>query len=266
VPNPSYPVYGNGAVLLNDGVPVLMPLLEENRLLPDLEAVAEQKAKMMFLNYPNNPTGAVADERFLEEAVHFALENNIILCYDNAYSEMTYDGYKAPSILEIDGGLDVAVEFHSCSKTFNMTGDRIAFAVGNSRLVEGLGKVKSQVDSGPSKYIQHVAMRGLRSYVGGDPPDEIRKANATYQRRAKVLVDGLRAVGLECAMPKATFYVWAKCGGSSVGFAQRLMEVGVVATPGVGFGKYGEGYLRFSLTRPVEEIEEACMRIAKIST
>jgi len=264
IPNPAYPAYANGGVLLSGGIPVFMPLLKEKKFLPDLEAVTNLDAKMMFLNYPNNPTGAVSDRPFLKEAVEFASENNIILCYDNAYSEITFGGYKAPSVLEIDGGMDVAIEFHSCSKTFNMTGDRIAFAVGNSRLIEGLIKVKSQVDSGPSKYIQRVAMRGLRSYKGNEPPEYIRKVNATYQRRAKVLVEGLRAAGLECSMPKATFYVWAGCGGDSMKFTRKLIEVGVVATPGVGFGEYGEGCIRFSLTRPIEEMEEACERIAKI--
>jgi LL-diaminopimelate aminotransferase len=219
---------------------------------------------MMFLNYPNTPTGAVSDRRFLEEAVDFASENNIILCYDNAYSEITYGGYKAPSILEIDGGMDVAIEFHSCSKTFCMTGDRIAFAVGNSKLIEGLIKVKSQVDSGPSKYIQRVAMRGLRCYKGDEPPDYIKEMNATYQKRAKVLVDGLHAARLECNMPKATFYVWAECGGNSIEFTRKLIEAGVAATPGLGFGKHGEGYIRFSVTAPIERIEKACERIATI--
>jgi LL-diaminopimelate aminotransferase len=264
VPNPAYPAYANGGAILNDGIPVSMPLLEENSFLPDFEAIANLKAKMMFLNYPNNPTGAVLDKRFLNEAVDFALENNIILCYDNAYSEITYDGYKAPSILEVGGGMDIAIEFHSFSKTFNMTGDRIAFAVGNSKLIDGLIKVKSQVDSGPPKYMQHVAMRGLNTYRGGEPPDEIKKVNATYQHRAKVLMNRLQAIRLEYTIPKATFYVWVKCGGDSIEFARKLVDVGVVVTPGVGFGEYGEGYVRFSLTRPVEDIEEACDRIAKI--
>jgi LL-diaminopimelate aminotransferase len=265
VPDPGYPAYANGGVLLCGGVPVFMPLLKKNNFLPDLESMpVNSDAKMMFLNYPNTPTGAVSDSRFLEEAVDFASENNIILCYDNAYSEITYGGYKAPSILEINGGIDVAIEFHSCSKTFNMTGDRIAFAVGKSKLIEGLIKVKSQVDSGPSKYIQLVAMRGLRSYRGSEPPDYIKEMNANYQKRTKVLVEGLQSAGLGCTMPKATFYVWAECGGSSIEFTRKLIEAGVAATPGVGFGEYGEGYIRFSVTAPIERIEKACERIATI--
>ena len=265
VPDPGYPAYANGGVLLCGGVPVSVPLLKENNFLPDLDVIdVNSNAKMMFLNYPNTPTGAVLDRGFLKETIDFASENNIILCYDNAYSEITYGGYKAPSLLEVDGGMDVAIEFHSCSKTFNMTGDRIAFAVGNRKLIEGLIKVKSQVDSGPSKYIQRVAMRGLRSYKGDEPPDYIKEMNATYQKRARVLVDGLQDAGLGCSMPKATFYVWAECGGSSIEFTRKLIEAGVAATPGVGFGKHGEGYIRFSVTAPIERIEKACERIATI--
>ncbi len=265
VPDPGYPAYANGGVILCGGVPVFMPLLKENNFLPDLDTVKlNSKLKMMFLNYPNNPTAAIADRSFLEKAVSFASENNLILCYDNAYSEITYGGYKAPSILEIDGGMDVAIEFHSCSKTFNMTGDRIAFAVGNIKLIEGLIRVKSQVDSGPSKYIQRVAMHGLGSYKGDEPPDYIKEMNLTYQRRAKVLVKGLQAAGLECRMPEATFYVWAECEGSSIEFARKLIEAGVAATPGAGFGQHGEGYIRFSVTASLEHLEKACERIAKI--
>ena len=265
VSDPGYPAYANGGVLLCGGVPVPMPLLKENNFLPDLDGIdVSSNAKMMFLNYPNNPTGAVSDRRFLKKAIDFASGNNMIICYDNAYSEITYGGYKAPSILEVEGGMDFAIEFHSCSKTFNMTGDRIAFAVGNSKLIKGLIKVKSQVDSGPSKYIQRVAMRGLRSYIGNEPPDYVKIMNTTYEERAKVLVDGLQSAGLDCRMPKATFYVWAKCRGSSIEFTRRLIEAGVAATPGVGFGKHGEGYIRFSVTAPIEHIEKACERIAKI--
>lgn len=265
VSDPGYPAYANGGVLLCGGIPVSVPLLKENNFLPNLDSIdASSSAEMIFLNYPNNPTGAVSDRRFLKEAVDFASDNNMIICYDNAYSEITYGGYKAPSILEVDGGIDVAIEFHSCSKTFNMTGDRIAFAVGNTKLVEGLVKVKSQVDSGPSKYIQRVAMRGLRSYRGNEPPEYIKTMNATYEKRSKVLADGLQDAGLGCSMPKATFYIWAECIGSSIEFTRKLIEAGVAATPGVGFGQFGEGYIRFSLTAPIERIEKACDRITTI--
>ncbi|MFO7882069.1 MAG: aminotransferase class I/II-fold pyridoxal phosphate-dependent enzyme [Kosmotogaceae bacterium] len=264
VPNPAYPVYENGGVLLSGGIPISMPLLKENQFLPDLERINELDAKMMFLNYPNNPTGSVADRSFLKECVDFALDNDIILCYDNAYSEITYDQFTAPSILEIEGGREAAIEFHSCSKTFNMTGDRIAFAVGNSRLIEGLVKVKSQIDSGPSKYVQRAVIPALKSYQKNRAPEFIAEMNDTYQRRARVLVQGLCEIGLKCDIPKATFYVWTECGGDSMEFTRKLIEAGVVATPGVGFGKYGEGYIRFSLTRPIQDIQETVKRIAQI--
>lgn len=264
VPNPSYPVYANGSTILNDGVPVPMPLLEENGFKPDFDAVHPEKVKMMFLNYPNNPTGAAVDKKFLQQAVEFARENNIILCYDNAYSEITFDGYKAPSILEIDGAMDVAIEFHSCSKTFNMTGDRIAFAVGNKQLINGLTKVKSQIDSGPPVYIQKVAAKALESYRSNEQPDFLKENNRIYAERRDLLVDKLRAMGFKCDKPKATFYVWLNCQSSSIEFATKLLSVGVAVTPGIGFGEYGENYVRFSLTQPKERIIEAAKRIAAL--
>jgi LL-diaminopimelate aminotransferase len=262
VPDPSYPVYNNGGAILNDGIPVAMPLLQENGFKPDFDAVRTEKVKMMFLNYPNNPTSATVDKRFLKEAVEFARENNIILCYDNAYSETTFGGYKAPSILEVDGAMDVAVEFNSCSKTFNMTGDRIAFAVGNKQLINGLTQVKSQVDSGPPVYIQKVAAAALASYTSSEQPDFLKKNNSVYAERRDLLVNRLRAMGFECEKPKATFYVWLNCKSSSMEFASKLLSVGVVVTPGVGFGEHGENYVRVALTQPKERIIDACDRIA----
>lgn len=263
VPDPAYPVYANGSTLLSEGVPVSMPLLEKNGFKPDFEAITEKGARIMFLNYPNNPTGAVVDEPFLKRFVEFAKENDIIVCYDNAYSEITFDGYKAPSILEVEGGMEVAIEFHSCSKTFNMTGDRIGFAVGNRRLVEGLTKVKKQVDSGPPVYIQKAAIRALESYRSDKPPEHLEKTLQTYKERRDTLVRGLNSMGFKCKRPKATFYVWLNCGCDSMEFAAKLLETGVIATPGIGFGEQGKTYVRFSLTRPKEEIEEACERMAK---
>jgi LL-diaminopimelate aminotransferase len=265
VPDPAYPVYANGSTLLSDGIPVTMPLLEENDFKPNIGSLDFSGVKMIFLNYPNNPTGSVISKDELKAIVDLAKEKNVIICYDNAYSEITFDGYRAPSILEVDGAMDVAIEFHSCSKTFNMTGDRIGFAVGNSELIDGLVKVKSQIDSGPPVYIQKVAARALQSYSnGGEPPEYIKWMNKVYAERRDVLLKGLKAVGLEVKKPLATFYVWAKCGGSSMKFASRLLEAGVIVAPGIGFGKYGEGYLRFSITQPKERIEEACERIKKI--
>jgi LL-diaminopimelate aminotransferase len=264
VPDPSYPFYNNGSTILNDGVPVPMPLLQENGFKPDFEAVHPEKVKMMFLNYPNNPTSATVDKKFLKHAVEFARENNIILCYDNAYSEITFEGYRAPSILEIDGAKDVAIEFHSLSKTFNMTGDRIAFAVGNKQLISGLAKVKSQIDSGPPVYIQKVAVQALESYKSDKPPAFLKETNRVYAERRDVLVDRLCRLGFMCEKPKATFYVWLNCKSSSIEFAAKLLSAGVVVTPGVGFGAHGENYVRFALTQPKERIIEASKRIAAI--
>ncbi|MEM3736797.1 MAG: aminotransferase class I/II-fold pyridoxal phosphate-dependent enzyme [Candidatus Bathyarchaeia archaeon] len=265
VPDPSYPVYMNGATILSEGVPKVLPLLEENDFKPVLDAeVLEKDTKLMFLNYPNNPTGSVVDKAFLRSVVDFASDNNLILCYDNAYSEITFDGYRAPSILEVDGAKEVALEFHSCSKTFNMTGDRIGFAVGNRRLLEGLVRVKSQIDSGPPVYIQKAAAKALGTYKSSEPPRHVAAVNQIYKERRDALVKGLRSLGFRCQAPKATFYVWLNCGCSSAEFALRLLDLGVVVTPGSGFGRYGENYVRFSLTRPKDEIEAACERMTEL--
>lgn len=263
-PNPAYPVYANGSTILNDGTPVEMPLLEENEFKPDFSKINTEKAKMMFLNYPNNPTGAAVDKSFLKEAVEFARKNKIILCYDNAYSEITYDDYKAPSILEIDGAMDVAVEFHSLSKTFNMTGDRIAFAVGNKQLISGLTKIKSQIDSGPPVYTQKAAIKALGAYKNAEPPEFLKRNNLILKERRDTLVKCLYDLGFKCETPKATFYTWVNCKDESIKFASKLLDAGVAVTPGIGFGKYGEGYIRIAFTQPKERIEEACERISKL--
>jgi LL-diaminopimelate aminotransferase len=262
VPDPAYPVYANGSTILCDGTAVNMPLLEENNFQIDFDIIDAKKAKMIFINYPNNPTAATVDKKFLKEAVEFAKDNKIILCYDNAYSEITYDGYNAPSILEIDGAMDVAIEFHSLSKTFNMTGDRIGFAVGNKTLVTGLTKVKSQIDSGPPVYTQKVAVKALAAYTSREMPEFLKKNNQTLQERRDLLVETLCKIGYQCDKPKATFYVWVNCKGDSMKFAAKLLDAGVAVTPGVGFGKYGEGYVRITFTQPKERIMEACSRIA----
>ena len=264
VPDPAYPVYANGSTILCDGTAVPLPLLEEKGFIPDFQAVNAKNVKMMFLNYPNNPTAATVDKKFLKEAVDFAKDNNIILCYDNAYSEITYDGYRAPSILEIDGAMDVGIEFHSLSKTFNMTGDRIGFAVGNKQLVSGLTKVKSQIDSGPPVYIQKVAVKALQSYNNNEPPDFLKENNQVYKERRDVLIERLCSLGFKCGKPKATFYIWLNCNSDSMEFTTRLLNVGVVVTPGVGFGKCGENHVRFALTQPKEKIREACDRIESL--
>jgi LL-diaminopimelate aminotransferase len=265
VPDPAYPVYANGTAILNEGVPISMQLLEENGFKPDFCRLDGSKAKMMFLNYPNNPTAATIDMGFLREAVDFASDNNIILCYDNAYSEVSFDGYKPPSILEVDGAMDVAVEFHSCSKTFSMTGDRIAFAVGNEQVINGLTKIKSQIDSGPPVYVQRVAAKALQSYVSDEQPEFLKRNNRIYAERRDILVDNLQTMGLKCAKPRATFYVWANCKSDSFEFAAKLLDIGVAVTPGAGFGEHGENYVRFSLTQPNHRIAEACHRIAGLA-
>jgi LL-diaminopimelate aminotransferase len=262
VPDPAYPVYANGSTILNDGTAVPLPLLEENNFKPDFEAIKSKGVKMMFLNYPNNPTAATVDKGFLKEAVDFAKDNNIMLCYDNAYSEVTYDDYRAPSILEVDGAIDVAIEFHSLSKTFNMTGDRIAFAVGNKQLVSGLTKVKSQIDSGPPVYIQKTAVKALATYTSKEVPEFLKKNNEILQERRNLLVETLCKIGFKCDKPKATFYVWVNCKGDSMRFAAKLLDVGVAVTPGIGFGKFGEGYARMTFTQPKERIMEVCKRMA----
>ena len=263
VPDPAYPVYANGSTILNDATVVPFPLLEKDGFKPEFPKIKPQGAKMMFLNYPNNPTAATVDKATLKEAVDFAKHNNLILCYDNAYSEITYDGYRAPSILEVDGAMDVAVEFHSLSKTFNMTGDRIGFAVGNKQLITGLTKVKSQIDSGPPVYTQKVAVKALSTYKGSEPPEFLKRNNSVLQERRDLLVETLCKIGYQCIKPKATFYVWVNCKGDSMQFANRLLEVGVAVTPGIGFGQHGEGYVRITFTQPKERIVEACQRIAK---
>ncbi len=262
VPDPAYPVYANGSTILCDGITVPVPLLEENGFKPDFNKVDAKGAKMMFLNYPNNPTAATVDKKFLKDAVDFARDNKLILCYDNAYSEITYDGYCAPSILEVEGGIDVAIEFHSLSKTFNMTGDRIGFAIGNKQLISGLTKVKTQIDSGPPVYTQKMAVRALASYRSHEAPEFLKKNNQILKERRDLLVDTLWKLGYEVERPKASFYVWVNCKCDSMKFVSKLLDVGVVITPGLGFGKYGEGYARITFTQPKERIVEACNRIA----
>jgi LL-diaminopimelate aminotransferase len=243
-----------------------MPLLEENNFLPDFDAIPKdklEKAKLMFLNYPNNPTSAIADKKFFEEVVQFAKDNDIVVIHDNAYSEMTYDGYQAPSFLSVDGAMDVGIELYSLSKTYNMTGWRLAFAVGNKDIIAGVGKVKSNVDSGAFDAIQMAGITALSS-----SQQCVADMNTIYEERRDALLKGLNEIGLDVKAPKATFYVWAPVpeGYDSMGFAKLLLEeAGIVATPGVGFGTYGEGYIRFALTRSVERINEAVERMSKLN-
>jgi len=264
VPDPAYPVYRNGATLLCDGAPLVMPLLEENGFKPELDQFSSEEAKLIFLNYPNNPTSAITERPFLEELVEFAKRKGTVVCYDNAYSEIAFDSFKPPSLMEIEGSKDIGIEIHSCSKTFNMTGDRIGFAVGSEQVIADLVNVKAQVDSGPPLYVQKTAVRALRSYSSAEPPECVRENVAIYKERRDVLVKELRSLGLQCETPKATFYVWANCRMDSMEFSKRALEKGVMVTPGVGFGKYGESFVRFALTIPTQRIREACERITGI--
>lgn len=264
VPDPGYPVY-NVATRFAGGEPYFMPLRKENAFLPDFSAIPEsalKKARLMFLNYPNNPTSACAERAFMEKAVQLAGRYEIILCHDAAYTEVCFDGYKPMSILEVNGAKDLAIEFHSLSKTYNMTGWRIGFAVGNADVVAGLGQVKTNVDSGAFQAVQIAgieALQGDQSHV-----EEMRRI---YQERRDILVNGLKRMGLEVEKPKATFYLWVRVphGYTSSDFTVHLLtKAGIVTTPGNGFGSQGEGYIRFALTVGKERISEAVERMSRV--
>jgi len=262
VPDPAYPVYSIGSILA-DGRPFKMPLLDENDFLPELEAIPSdiaKKAKLLFINYPNNPTSATASLKFFEEVVDFANENEILVIHDNAYSEMTFNGYKAPSFLNVSGAKEVGIETHSLSKTYNMTGWRIGFAVGNRDIIAGLGKVKTNVDSGAFEAVQEAGIAALNG-----PQDCVSEMNNVYKERRDALIAGLKELGLEVRLPRATFYVWVHVNGKSLDFTKALLEkAGIVTTPGVGFGEYGEGYVRFALTQPAARIKEAVDRMRRL--
>jgi LL-diaminopimelate aminotransferase len=262
VPDPAYPVYAVGT-LFAGGEPYYLPLREENGFLPDLDAVpadVARRAKLLWLNYPNNPTGAVAGLDFFERAVAFARRHDLAICHDGPYSEVAFDGYRPVSFLQAAGAREVGVEFHSLSKTYNMTGWRIGMAVGNAAMIDALMRVKSNLDSGVPQAIQRMAIAALEG-----PQDCIDEHNAVYQRRRDRLVEALRALGLRVQPPRASLYVWARVpkGYTSMEFATRLLdEVGVVVTPGVGYGAAGEGYVRLSLTIPDARLEEGLRRLA----
>ena len=264
VSSPGYPVYNIG-VKFAGGQTYFMDLLKENDFLPDLDAVPEeiaQKAKLMFINYPNNPTSAVANEKFFKEVVSFAELHNIIVCHDAAYTEMAFDGYKPISFLEIDGAKDVGIEFHSLSKTYNMTGWRIGFAVGRAEVIQALGQIKSNIDSGAFQAVQIAGIAALE----GDQAC-VENMNREYTERRDVLVDGLIGLGLSVEKPRATFYVWIEVpeGYTSAEFTSHLLSKGgIVVTPGNGFGSAGEGYVRMALTVGKERMKEVVERIRAI--
>lgn len=264
IPDPCYPPYKSGTIFAG-GVPYLMPLLAENDFMPDLDGIDYQvarRAKLMFINYPNNPTAAVATESFFKKVVDFAAENNIIVCHDAAYSEISFERYRPLSFLQIEGAKQTGIEFHSLSKTYNMTGWRLGFACGNADIISALRTVKSNIDSGIFQAVQFagmVALEGDQSHL-----DEL---NNIYQRRREVLVDGLNALGWKVKKPKATFYVWAPVppGYTSNELSRLLLEkADLVTTPGVGFGPNGEGYIRMALTVSEDRLKEAVDRIKRL--
>ncbi|HUS16172.1 MAG TPA: LL-diaminopimelate aminotransferase [Chloroflexia bacterium] len=262
VPDPGYPVY-RYSTLLAGGQVCDVPLLEANNFLPDFDALDRMpldRVRVLWLNYPNNPTGAVADLAFFERAVAFARRHDIMICHDNPYSEICFDGYHAPSILQVPGAREVAVEFNSLSKTYNMAGMRIGMIVGNAQVVEALGRIKSNVDSGVPTVVQETALAALTGDQSWLP-----ERNAVYQRRRDRLVPALAAAGIPARLPQASLYIWGKvpAGRTSKAFADQLLDdAAMVVTAGANFGSCGEGYFRMSLTVPDDEVEMAVERLA----
>ena len=264
VPDPGYPVYAAASWFAGAEVH-FMPLRRENGFLPDLDAIPHEvarRAKLTYLNYPNNPTAACASREYFSRVVAFARRHGVIVCHDAMYSELRFDGYEPPSFLEVEGAREVGVEFHSLSKTYSMTGWRIGFCVGNSRAVAGLARVKTNVDSGVFQAVQHAGIAALTGPQ--DIPEQYRK---TYQDRRDIVLRGLTALGWEADVPKASFFVWAPVpkGLDSRTFASHLLEqAGVVVTPGVGFGPSGEGFYRIALTVPASRLAEAMERFERL--
>ncbi len=264
VPSPGYPVY-RVSTLFAGGIPYFLPLRKENGFLPNFSDIPKRivgKTKLLFINYPNNPTSAIAERPFFEEVVEFAQRYEIIVCHDAAYSEIAFDGYRPISFMEIKGAKEVGIEFHSLSKTFNMTGWRIGFAVGHPEIISGLGRVKTNIDSGLFQAIQEA---GIEAFSHFETP--LLETIQIYQNRRDVMVQGLREIGLEVEPPKATFYLWIQVpkGYTSAQFATLLLEqAGIVTTPGNGFGEAGEGYIRMALTVDESRLKEAIERLRQI--
>lgn len=261
IPDPGYPVY-RSATIFAGGEPYRMPLKAENHFLPDLTAIPEavaKKSKLLWVNYPNNPTGAVASWEFFEELVTFCREYDILLCHDHAYSEIAYEGYQPPSVLQVPGAKDVAIEFHSLSKSYNMAGWRIGFVVGNALGIQGLKQVKSNVDSGVFKAIQKTAIAAFASTEA-----EFQPMISLYQKRRDLLVQGLQSLGWPIQPPGATLYVWAPVpqGYTSQEFVTLLLEkCGIIVAPGNAYGKNGEGFFRIAITLGEYRIQEAIARM-----
>jgi LL-diaminopimelate aminotransferase len=260
VPGCGYPVYHTGGIL-SGGLTHWMPMTEENSFLADFESTPADvlaKAKMMFLSYPNNPTSAIATSEYFDRAIEFAREHDLLIIHDNAYSEIGFDGYKPPSFLERPGAKDVAIELFSCSKSYNMTGWRVAFAAGNAAAIKALGTVKSNIDSGVFTAVQDAAIEAMLG------PQEVDELSSLYQRRRDLVMPALDRIGLKALTPKGTIYVWARVpeGYSSAGFAEKVLEeANVIVAPGNSYGPSGEGYIRISLATPDERLEEAIARI-----
>jgi len=260
VPGCGYPVYHTGGIL-SGGLTHWMPMTEENGFLADFESTPADvlaKAKMMFLSYPNNPTSAIATPEYFDRAIEFAREHDLLIIHDNAYSEIGFDGYKPPSFLERPGAKEVAIELFSCSKSYNMTGWRVAFAAGNAAAIKALGTVKSNIDSGVFTAVQDAAIEAMLG------PQEVDELSSLYQRRRDLVMPALDRIGLKALTPKGTIYVWARVpeGYSSAGFAEKVLEeANVIVAPGNSYGPSGEGYIRISLATPDDRLEEAIARI-----
>ncbi|MDD5591472.1 MAG: LL-diaminopimelate aminotransferase [Dehalococcoidales bacterium] len=263
VPDPGYPPYAMGTIMAN-GKPYYMPLTEENDFLPDLEIIPSdviKKAKLLWINYPNNPTGAVAELDFFNRVAKFAGNHDLTVCHDAPYSEVAFDDYQPASFMQAEGGRETGIEFHSLSKSYNMTGWRIGMAVGNAEMIDALKRVKSNIDSGIPQAIQYAAIEALNS-----PQDLVREQSLKYQRRRDLVVDMLSDIGLEARRPRAGLYIWTKVPGgyTSLEFANDLLEkIGVVVTPGIGYGQNGEGYVRLSLTISDANLVKGLSRLAE---
>ncbi|MFE1748154.1 pyridoxal phosphate-dependent aminotransferase [Coleofasciculus sp. H7-2] len=261
IPDPGYPVYRTSTIFAG-GEPYTMPLLAERGFLPDLDAIPKevaQKAKLLWINYPNNPTGALATLEFFEELVTYCKHYDILICHDHAYSEMAYDGYKPPSVLQVPGAKDIAIEFHSLSKSYNMTGWRVGFVVGNAIGIKGLGQVKTNVDSGIFKAIQRAAIAAYET-----SEEELQAVMSVYQNRRNIIVEGLQSLGWPIEPPKATLYIWVPVpkGYTSTEFVTLLLEkCGLIVPPGNGYGAAGEGFFRIALTVADERMHEAIQRM-----
>jgi len=263
LPDPGYPAYFASAIFAGAEV-VRVPLYREDGFLPRLEEIPAdvvKRTRLLFLNYPNNPTAAVAPLEFYQRAVDFGRSNDIIVVNDNPYSEIAYDGYRTASILQAKGAMEIAVEFNSLSKPYNMTGWRIGMAMGNPECISAISQVKENTDSGIFAAIQHAGIAALEG-----PQDEFEQLIAMYQRRRDLVIETFRSIGLAPDVPKATFYVWSPTpkGMASIDFAEDVLErAGVVVTPGIGYGSRGEGFFRVSLTVPDARLDEAMDRLRR---